>query len=98
MGSSSGKVAATGAAGVGANVEAPLGAELASVPPSSEYRSATGGCANPLYLEIDSPGSSIGWYPAGGPNCCVLPDSWERKAGAGGTFSLKGRAKRGSRG
>src|SRR5271169_612063 len=72
IGSSSGKGAAKGAAGV----ETDVAVERISVPLGWELRScAAGGCTKPRYLEIDSPGSNIGWYPAGGPNCWVLPDS-----------------------
>ena len=70
MGSSSGKAAATGATdSAAASVEA------------EERGCAAGLAAIPRYFEIDSPGSRIGWYPAGGPNCCDLPDSGARNAG-----------------
>src|SRR5271156_6475790 len=97
MGSSSGKVAATGATGTERAAE--IAVELVSVTVPGERFSCTcavGGCASPRYLEIDSPGSNIGWYPAGGPNCWDLPDSWARGAGGAGTLSIGGRAKRGS--
>src|SRR5271165_840011 len=49
-----------------------------------------GGCwARCWYFEIDSPGNRIGWYPGGGPEGWVLPESTGRKGSTG-------RAKRGS--